>query len=98
MSAPIFLRSFRKFVARRRTPALVVLDNAKTFKASAKFLWKLYSDHQVRKYFDTSRTMWKFNLDRCFERLVGSVKHPLRKVLGNARLTFDELLTVLLEI
>ena len=33
-----------------------------------------------------------------FERLVGSVKRPLRKVLGNARLNFDELLTVLLEI
>ena len=36
--------------------------------------------------------------DGFFERLLGSVKHPLRKVLGNARLTFDEDLTVLLEI
>ena len=35
--------------------------------------------------------------DGFFERLVGSVKHPLRKVLENARLNF-ELLTVLLEI
>ena len=80
-------------------PALVVLDNAKTFKASAKFLRKLYSDPQVRNYFDTSRIRWRFNLDRSpwwggfFERLVGSVKR-----LGNAKLNFDELLTVLLEI
>ena len=44
MSAPVFLRSFRKFVARRGTPALVVSDNAKTLKASAKFLRELYSD------------------------------------------------------
>ena len=29
--------------------------------------------------------------------MVGSVKRPLRKVLGNARLTYDELLTSLLE-
>ena len=63
-SAPVFLRSFRKFVARRGTPASVVSDNAKTFKASAKFLRKLYSDPQVRNYFDTSRIRWKFNLDR----------------------------------
>ena len=64
MSAPVFLRSFRKFVARRGTPALEVSDNAKTFKANAKFFRKLYSDPQVRTYFDTSRIRWRFNLDR----------------------------------
>ena len=63
-TAPVFLRSFRKFVARRGMPALVVSDNAKTFKASAKFLRKLYSDPQVRNYFDASRIRWRFNLDR----------------------------------
>ena len=30
--------------------------------------------------------------------MVGSTKHCLRKVLGNAKLHFDELLTVLIEI
>ena len=30
--------------------------------------------------------------------MVGTVKRCLRKVLGNARLTFDELATVLLEV
>ena len=64
MSAPTFLRCFRKFVARKGTPALVVSDNAKTFKASAKYLKKLYSDSQVRDYFDTNRIRWRFNLDR----------------------------------
>ena len=104
MSASTFLRCFRKFVARKGTPALVVSDNAKTFKASAKYLRKLYSDPQVRNYLDTNQIRWRFNLDRSpwwggfFERLVRSVKRPLRKVLGNARLTHDELLTVLLEI
>ena len=47
---------------------------------------------------------WKFNLERApwwggfFERMVGCVKRCLRKVLGNARLTFDELFTVLVEV
>ena len=64
MTAPVFLRSFRKFVARKGTPALVVSDNAKTFKASEKFLRKLYSDPQVRNYFDTGHIRWRFDLDR----------------------------------
>ena len=51
MSAPTFLRCFKKFVVRRETPALAVSDNAKTFKASAKYLKKLYSDPQVQDYF-----------------------------------------------
>jgi hypothetical protein len=33
-----------------------------------------------------------------FERLVGLVKRCLRKVLGNAKLTFEELLTTLVEV
>ena len=33
-----------------------------------------------------------------YERLVGSVKRCLRKVVGNARLTYEEMLTVLLEV
>ena len=47
---------------------------------------------------------WKFNLERApwwgafFERMVGCVKRCLRKVLGNAGLTFDELFTVLVEV
>ena len=34
----------------------------------------------------------------CFERLVGSVKRCLRKVIGQRRLKYDELLTVLTEV
>jgi hypothetical protein len=48
---------------------------------------------------------WQFNLERelpggeggLFERLVG-MKKCLRKVLGNAKLTFEELLTTLVEV
>ena len=50
------------------------------------------------------RNEWRFNLERkpwwggFFQRLIGSVKRCLRKVLGNACLTFDELSTVLIEV
>ena len=47
---------------------------------------------------------WRFNLERApwwggfFERMVGSVKRCLKKVLGNGQLTYDELLSILTEV
>ena len=38
LSTEEFLRCLRRFSARRGTPALIISDNAKTFKASAKTL------------------------------------------------------------
>ena len=48
--------------------------------------------------------MWKFNIAEApwyggfFERLVQSVKRCLRKILGNARIDYDEMVTVLKQI
>ena len=104
LSGPTFIRSLRRFTARRGTPDLINSDNAKTFKFTNKFLHKLASDHSVVAFLQSKRINWKFNLERSpwwgghFERLVGSVKRCLRKILGNARLSFDELHTVLIEI
>jgi hypothetical protein len=58
----------------------------------------------VRAYLENNKLEWQFNLEKApwwggfFERLVGTVKRCLRKVLGNAKLTYDELLTTLVEI
>ena len=79
-------------------------DNVKTFKATNKALKKLYDHPEVMRELSGKRIEWKFNLERApwwggfFERMVGCVKRCLRKVLGNARLTFDELFTVLIEV
>ena len=104
LSATEFLRCLRRFSARRGTPALIVSDNAKTFKATARALKKLFNCETLQGYLGENRIEWKFNLERApwwggfFERMVQSVKRCLRKVLGNARLTFDELLTTLVEV
>lgn len=50
------------------------------------------------------RIEWRFNLERApwwggfFERMVGTVKRCLRKVIGNAKLSYDELNTCLIEV
>ena len=104
LATSTFVNCLRRFCARRGTPVRIVSDNAKTFKATSKLLNKLLSETEVRDFFVSKRIIWRFNLDRspwwggAFERMVGSVKRCLRKVLGNARLTQDELTTVLVEV
>ena len=102
--ASTFVNCLRRVCSRRGTPTLMVSDNAKTFKATVKLLKKLAKDRTVVNFLESRRITWRFNLERApwaggiFERMVGTVKRCLRKVLGNARLSFDELSTVITEI
>ena len=104
LSTGAFIRALRRFAGRRGTPVLIISDNAKTFKAADKALKKLFNHPEVANELSGKMIEWKFNLERApwwggfFERMVGCVKRCLRKVLGNARLTFDELFTVLIEV
>ena len=83
---------------------MIVSDNAKTFKASEKLLRRLHENQEVREHLENNQIDWKFILERApwwcgfYERLIGTVKRCLRKVLGNARSNADELLTVLMEL
>ncbi|CAB3980680.1 RNA-directed DNA polymerase from mobile element jockey [Paramuricea clavata] len=103
MTSQAFLGSFRRFTSRCSTPLLVVSDNAKTFKAASKELMTLMRDPQVKKYFLQQRMQWSFNLEKApwwggfFERLVGSLKRCLKKTIGKARLSYDELVTAVTE-
>ena len=93
LSSKAFLRSFKRFVGRRGILTEVLSDNAKTFKSV-----------EVHDYIRSIRIKWRFNVEGApwwggfFERLVKSVKRCLKKVVRNARLTYEELLTVLIEI
>ena len=104
MSVDVFLRSFRRFVSRRGSPTMVVSDNAKTFKLAAKLLGQLKIDDNFLSYLQGERIFWRFNLERSswwggfFERMVGTVKRCLKKVIGKARLDYDELQTILIEV
>ena len=79
-------------------------DNAKTFKASENAIRRLINQPKVKSEMQAKRVTWKFNLERApwwggfFERMVRGMKRYLRKVFGNAKLTVDELNTVLVEV
>lgn len=104
MSALTFIRSFKRFSSRRGLPVLVISDNGKAFEAAAKVIKDVISSPEVQQYFEGIGIDWRFNVLKApwwgglFERLVRSTKRCLRKALGQAKLSQDELLTVLIKI
>ena len=66
----------------------------------AKGTWKC----QVIPFLELKRIKWKFNFEVSpwqgshFERMVRSVKRCLQKVLGNAKVSYDELHTISSEV
>ena len=104
LSADVFIRCLQRFTARRGIPAIIVSDNAKTFKSTAKILRKVFSCPSVKRFLAGRRIAWRFSVDRApwwggfFERMIQNVKRCLRKTLRNARLNYDELHTVLVEV
>ena len=104
MSAPTFIRCLKRFTARRGLPRKFISDNGKTFKAAAKTLNEVVKQPQFTTYLAGVGIEWTFNLEKApwwggiFERLVQSMKRPLRKILGQAKFSYDELNTALIEV
>ena len=104
LSDDVFIRRPSIFRIRRGLPELITSDNAKTFKAAAKTLSELFSYPTVKKFLASKRIDRGFNEDRApwwggfSERLIQNTKRRLRKTLRNARLNYDELRTVLVEV
>lgn len=104
LSATAFLRSFKRFTARRGIPSLMVSDNAKTFKTASRFVQEVLESPEVIQDFIRLQIKWKFNLERApwwggiFERMIKSAKRCIKKTVGKSSLTYDELLTVITEV
>ena len=89
LTTEAFVRSFKRFIARRGVPNLVVSDNGSTFKSEE--LKKLLAEHSIDWKFNVALAPWWGGF---FERLVRSTKLCLKKTLGTARVSFEELLSV----
>ena len=88
LSAEDFLLAFRRFSARRGRPSEMISDNATNFRAAAKLLAISWS-------FNPPAAPW---FGGFYERLVRGVKSPLKKVLGQALLTVNELSALIVEV
>ena len=103
-STPAFIRCLKRFVARRGLPRRFISDNGKTFKAAAKYLDLVFKDGLVQEHLTGFGITWQFNVERApwwggaFERMIKSTKRCLRKLIGRAQFSHDELSTALAEI
>jgi len=99
-----FIRSFRRFCARRGLPATLLSDNAKTFKSASKEIKKLVRSPKLFEYLANRKVDWQFIvalspwMGGAWERLIRSVKRCLIKIIGRASLSYFELNTILTEV
>ena len=104
LSVESFLSLFRRFAARRGLPATLISDNAKTFKTSSKEIIKIARSPDVICYLKNSRISWRFIVERTpwwggfWERLIRSIKRCIKKCIGRANLTWEELSTLIVEV
>ena len=104
MSTETFIHSLKRFCARRGMPHLFISDNGKTFKAALKVIDGMVASEEVQKHLLHVSIKWYYNLAKSplrggiFERLIRPTKRCLRKAVGQAKLTYDELLTAIAEI
>ena len=88
MTATTFLRSFRRFAARRGMPLRMISDNGKTFKSACKIIRQVLESSEAKRYFTRLHVEWRFNLEKApwwggiFERMIKSAKRCLKKSVG----------------
>ncbi|GBM86654.1 hypothetical protein AVEN_71851-1 [Araneus ventricosus] len=100
LSTENFILALRRFISRRGRPSTIYSDNGTnlvgTSNEQKNIDWKKLKDHGSLK-----RINWKLNppsspwcLGGFWERLIGKLKIILRRILGKARLTYEELYTI----
>ena len=99
-----FLTAIKRLITRRGMPKIIYSDNAKTFKAAAKWLKRIIHSGELMHFCSRKNISWRFNLSRApwwggqFERMVGIVKQSLYKTIGRSSLSFEESEDVLLDV
>ncbi|GBN85889.1 hypothetical protein AVEN_180976-1 [Araneus ventricosus] len=100
LSTYAFLLSFRHFVARRGRPRIIYSYNGTHFRGVYNELAAI-DWNEVSRNAEIQRITWKFVPPAWWggfwDRLVRTVKDLLRKTLGKAIFTYEELLTILCE-
>ena len=99
-----FIRCLKHFAARRGLPWKFVSDNGMAFKVASTTLKDIMNQSEFKRYLTEVGIEWIFNLEKAswwggiLERLVKSVKRCLHKIIGQAKLSYDELNTALVEV
>ena len=108
MTADEFLLCFRRFIAQRGLPNVIISDNAMQFKAANQSLDSIWNSvtqcEEVQNYASNKGAKWIFIVEMApwmggfYERLVGLVKRALRKTLAKNLLTMIQKQTLIKEV
>ena len=111
LTTAAFMASLKRFISRRGLCANIYSDNGSNFVGADNELKHLYewlaieaNQNQLNDALLPKQIRWHFSPPYAphrgglFEAGVKSVKHHLRRTLGNASLTFEQLYTLLTEI
>ncbi|XP_011169987.1 uncharacterized protein LOC105202989 [Solenopsis invicta] len=108
-TADAFLAALRRFVSRRGLCRTLRSDCGTNFVAADAQLRSFFAPgspelHRIVGQLASDRIQWQFNppsaphFGGIWEAAVKSLKHHLRRVLGNATLTFEEMSTLLAQV
>ena len=64
MTTTTFIRSLKRFSARRGVPSRVITDTGRTFVSAAKIISQVIQDPEIKRYFRQLHVEWRFNLER----------------------------------
>ena len=104
LTSETFIHVLRRFVARKGYPQIMMSDNATNFVGAANYLKELQSDPKIKDVLKDKGIEWRFVPAKApwfgaiWERLIGVLKMGIRKVLGRALITMEELMTVVSEL
>lgn len=107
LTTAAFIAAYERFVARRGQCSDIYSDNATNFAGAANIFLrserKLF-DATVQSTLASRGTTWHFSpplsphFNGLAESAIRSIKHHIRRVIGELTLTYEELLTVLVKI
>ena len=99
-----FARAFRRFVAYQTIPQIIFSDRGSNFVGFQPMLNELMKTSHMEQEMRRNRIEWRFIPAKApwfggiWERLVGITKNVLKRKVGRAFLTFEELQTVVAEV
>ncbi|XP_055948217.1 uncharacterized protein LOC129981409 [Argiope bruennichi] len=109
LTAEAMIATLKRFFSRRGVSSSICSDNATNFKGANSELKRLQNmigrpPEPLANYLTTEQVTWKFipprspNFGGLWEAGVKSFKHHLKRVVGNARLTMEQFLTIVIQI
>lgn len=111
LTTDAFLNVIKRFVSRRGKPSKIYSDNGLNFKGASNHFAELYNllnskdlHLQIHQFTSKDQIEWCFipprspHMGGLWEAAIKSCKFHLKRVIGNATVTYDELCTVLVQI